>query len=92
MRAKFGPQSGYGWRLNETVGAQMIYVPASDPINSARTSLFLFLAIFSVVFALSIALINVAVDVPRCAQIPVNALEQVGTTGAVVTAQARALV
>jgi HAMP domain-containing protein len=56
--ATYGSSGGFGWKANETVAAQIIYVPASEVLDSARGSLVRVLAIFGGVFALAIVLIN----------------------------------
>ncbi|MEE3719771.1 DUF3365 domain-containing protein [Tumidithrix elongata RA019] len=58
MLASYGRENGFGWKLNEIVGAQIISVPAQEIVNSARQSLlFVMLAVCSV-FAIAILLIN----------------------------------
>jgi HAMP domain-containing protein len=56
--ATYGSTSGFGWNLNETVGAQIISVPASGVIASARRSIFTFVGIMTAAFALVILVIN----------------------------------
>src|SRR5262249_23135669 len=58
MLAVYGSDHGFGWTLNEIVTAQVMYVPASDVFGAARRSLVIVMAIFVVVFALTIILIN----------------------------------
>jgi HAMP domain-containing protein len=58
MLASYGRENGFGWKLNEIVGAQIISVPAQEIVNSARqTSLFVVGAVCGV-FAIAILLIN----------------------------------
>lgn len=54
----YGSENGFGWELNEIVGTQMISVPAQTVFNTARRSLLVTLAIFTVVFAIAILLVN----------------------------------
>ena len=55
---KYGTRNGYGWKLNQVIGTQIIYIPASQVFLNARKALFLFIAIFTVIFAASITSIN----------------------------------
>jgi hypothetical protein len=59
MLASYGSQNGFGWKMNEIVASQIIYVPADDVFNSARQSLALVMAIFVGIFALVVVVINV---------------------------------
>ncbi len=55
---RYGTENGYGWELNQVIGAQVIYVPASEVTSNARQALFLFINIFIGIFALVIVAIN----------------------------------
>lgn len=55
---RYGTQNGYGWRLNEVIGTQIVYLPATEVFSTARQALFLFFAIFVGVFAIVLLLIN----------------------------------
>lgn len=55
---RYGTVNGYGWKLNETVGAQMISVPAQKVISHAHQSFVLVMGIISLVFSFVIILIN----------------------------------
>lgn len=55
----YGPDNGFGWELNEIVGAQVISVPAGEVFGSARRSFLLLMLIAFGMFALAILLINV---------------------------------
>lgn len=55
MIERYGPSNGFGWKLNEVVGAQVIEVPTSVPLQRAA-------AAFKV-FMLSIAAIFIAVGI-----------------------------
>ena len=50
---RYGTKGGFGWKLNEIVGTQIIFVPASQLLQNARRILFLtmtvILGVFSVV-------------------------------------------
>lgn len=56
--ATYGDKTGFGWKLNEVVGAQMISVPASGVVNTARKAFFLFMGIVTAAFALVLLVIN----------------------------------
>lgn len=58
MIDRYGPSNGFGWQINEIVGAQMISVPAAKVLQSARQSLVLILGIFVIVFAIATLLVN----------------------------------
>ena len=51
---KYGTRNGYGWKLNQVIGSQIIYIPASEIFINVRRAIFLFLAIFISIFALVI--------------------------------------
>ena len=55
---RYGTVNGYGWKLNEIIGAQIISVPAEKVINQAHQSFLLLMGIISLVFLLVIVLIN----------------------------------
>ncbi|NER82145.1 MAG: DUF3365 domain-containing protein [Leptolyngbya sp. SIO1D8] len=54
----YGPNNGFGWKLNEIVGAQIIAVPANQVFQTALKSLILILGIFILVFAMAIYFVN----------------------------------
>jgi hypothetical protein len=58
LLATYGDQGGFGWQLNEVVAAQIIYVPASDVLNRGRALFLIAIAMFAVVFAIAIILLN----------------------------------
>lgn len=51
---KYGTQNGYGWKLNQVIGSQVIYIRASEVFINVRRAIFLFLSIFISIFALVI--------------------------------------
>ncbi len=59
MRALYGDHNGYGWKLNEIIGAQVVSVPMAVPLERARTTLLTFMAGLVGVFALILLLVNV---------------------------------
>lgn len=54
----YGDKNGYGWKLNQIIGTQIIYVPASEVFDNARKALIKFITIFIIIFALVIVSIN----------------------------------
>jgi HAMP domain-containing protein len=58
MIRRYGTEGGFGWKLNEIVGAQVVFVPASKVLQSARQSLIVTMSIVVAVFALGILLVN----------------------------------
>lgn len=58
MLERYGTNNGFGWQLDEIVGAQVISVPAGKVLQSARQSLVLILGIFIIAFAIATVLVN----------------------------------
>jgi diguanylate cyclase (GGDEF)-like protein len=57
MRAIYGDAHGFGWQLNETVGAQVVALPMTLPLQRAQQALGNFLAgAFAVVLTVVLAL------------------------------------
>ncbi|QMS89977.1 DUF3365 domain-containing protein [Nostoc edaphicum CCNP1411] len=54
----YGTANGFGWKLNEIVGAQIISVPANNVINKANQSSLLIILIVSTIFIVTILLVN----------------------------------
>jgi HAMP domain-containing protein len=54
----YGAANGFGWKLNEIVGAQIITVPANDVINKANHSSYVIILIVSTIFIATILLVN----------------------------------
>lgn len=54
----YGDQTGFGWKLNEIVGAQVISVPASEVFSSARRLQINVLGILALGFLISIVILN----------------------------------
>lgn len=58
MIAIYGAQSGFGWKPNEVVAAQIVSVPMSVPLASAAHGRLLLLITFAGVFLLLFVLLN----------------------------------
>jgi protein-histidine pros-kinase len=58
MLAIYGPRNGFGWKLGEIIGAQIVTVPMSVASGWAEHVRLVFLACYVGVFALLFALLN----------------------------------
>jgi methyl-accepting chemotaxis protein len=58
MLTAYGREHGFGWKLNSTIIAQIVYVPAGHVFESAHQALGLILGLFIGIFAIAILLIN----------------------------------
>lgn len=59
MVAIYGRNNGFGWEMNETIGAQVVSVPMSVPLERARSTFIMFTATLAGVFVLIAVLLNV---------------------------------
>lgn len=59
MVASYGTANGFGWQLNEVVGAQVVSVPMAVPIAHAQRAFVTFMSTLLGVFALIIIALNV---------------------------------
>jgi len=55
----YGTSNGFGWRMNEVIGAQVVSVPMSVPIERANATLRTFMLALGGVFILTIVALNV---------------------------------
>jgi len=64
----YGTANGFGWKLNETIGAQILSVPMALPLKVARdhfiTSLVVLVLVFAVVFVVLNLLLHYLVIAP----------------------------
>jgi protein-histidine pros-kinase len=51
MVAAYGSSNGFGWRMNETVGAQLVSVPMAAALRSADANLLSAMAVLLAIFA-----------------------------------------
>jgi len=58
MVALYGDRNGFGWKLNEIVGAQIVSVPMSVPVAKAKRAFFTFMISLSVVFLVLFVALN----------------------------------
>ena len=54
----YGPSNGFGWKLNEIIGAQIVSVPMSLPVKMASNAFRTLLATLAGVFALTLLILN----------------------------------
>jgi HAMP domain-containing protein len=63
MLARYGNANGFGWKLNEIVGAQIMSVPMEVPVAQARHAFMAFMGSLAVVFAAIVIVLNVMLRV-----------------------------
>jgi protein-histidine pros-kinase len=54
----YGPANGFGWKLNEVIGAQIVSVPMGLPIRNANRAFVTFISSLAVVFAVLFIVLN----------------------------------
>src|SRR5262245_11035768 len=54
----YGPANGFGWQLNEVIGAQIVSVPMDLPIRNANRAFVTFITSLAVVFAVLFIVLN----------------------------------
>jgi methyl-accepting chemotaxis protein len=55
----YGTANGFGWRLNDIIGAQVVSVPMTVPFRNAQHAFFAFMGSLATVFALVFVVLNV---------------------------------
>lgn len=55
----YGVNNGFGWKLNEIIGAQVVSVPMSLPLDRARQTFTTFMILLGGVFLLLLLLLNI---------------------------------
>ena len=58
MLKLYGTANGFGWKPNEIVGAQIVSVPMSLPVENARRAFLTFMGSLAAVFALAFIALN----------------------------------
>jgi HAMP domain-containing protein len=58
MIQRYGSNNGFGWQLNEIVGAQIVSVPMAVPVNMANTSFRTLVIYLAAVFLASLILLD----------------------------------
>lgn len=59
MKALYGTANGYGWKLNEVVGSQIVSVPLSLPLKSADYILNVFVFSLVTIFVIIFIILNI---------------------------------
>jgi protein-histidine pros-kinase len=62
MLAKYGPNNGFGWHLNETVGAQILTVPVTQQFRSTLQIVALLTAGLTLIFAIAYFALSAALQ------------------------------
>ena len=55
----YGPNNGFGWKLNDVIGSQIVSVPMDVPIRNANHAFVTFMTSLTVVFAVLFVILNV---------------------------------
>ena len=55
----YGANNGFGWKMNEVIGAQVVSVPMDLPIRNANKAFVTFMSSLTVVFAVLFVILNV---------------------------------
>lgn len=63
MRALYGDNNGFGWKLDETIGAQVVSVPMAVPLARANQIFQVFIGGLVAIFALLLVLLNILLHV-----------------------------
>jgi len=59
----YGTNNGFGWKLNEVIGAQVVSVPMSLPIQNANRAFYTFIASLAGVFAVLFVILNLMLSI-----------------------------
>jgi nitrogen fixation/metabolism regulation signal transduction histidine kinase len=59
----YGPEHGYGWKMNEVIATQIVSVPMDLPIRNANHAFVTFMSSVAVVFAVLFVLLNVMLTI-----------------------------
>ncbi len=54
----YGPNNGFGWKLNEVVGAQIVSVPMAVPVRMADQAFRTLIVALAAIFAASLLVLN----------------------------------
>jgi protein-histidine pros-kinase len=75
MVALYGPKNGFGWKLNETIVAQIISIPMSATDERVWRNLLFFVAIATGIFLVLLILLNILLN--RYVISPVNRMAKI---------------
>jgi protein-histidine pros-kinase len=59
LLAKYGDSNGFGWKLNEIVGARIVSVPMAVPLQKAREAFETFMGSLVAVFVVIVIILNI---------------------------------
>jgi protein-histidine pros-kinase len=59
MVAQYGEANGFGWKLEEIVGSQIVSIPMSVSLERAQSTLWTFLIAASAIFLIVIGILNI---------------------------------
>jgi HAMP domain-containing protein len=62
MVALYGESGGFGWKLNEVIGAQIMSVPMAIPVRNAQKTFYALIAGLAVLLVLSLIVLNWALS------------------------------
>jgi HAMP domain-containing protein len=71
----YGNENGFGWKLNEIIGVQVISVPVREVIQSAQRSFFAVISVVVIAFLIAILMVNLLLK-----QIVIRPLSQIART------------
>jgi HAMP domain-containing protein len=63
MLDQYGEANGFGWKMNEVIGAQVVSVPMSVPVRRADATFRTFMLSLAAVFAVTFVLLNAMMHV-----------------------------
>jgi protein-histidine pros-kinase len=77
----YGTSNGYGWKHQEVIGAQIVSVPMSLPIENANRAFYTFMTALTTVFVVLFVLLNVMLSllVVRPIRLMSQAADQIST-------------
>jgi protein-histidine pros-kinase len=61
MLALYGTEHGFGWKVGDIVGAQVVSIPLAVPLGRAYDALFWFMLTLAVIFLVVIVLVDLLV-------------------------------
>jgi len=62
MLAKYGSANGFGWKLNQVVGTQIVKVPMSLPLQRANKEFQTFMLSMVVIFMFTVVILNILLN------------------------------
>ncbi len=63
MIKQYGSNNGFGWKLNEIIGAQIVSVPMALPIENANRAFLTFMASLTAVFVVLFIILNIMLSI-----------------------------